>query len=120
MTIKGLSQRDSDAQEQTIRPIHKRSPKDTAAPKPHQRVRSSPSRPKTATVASTGPKSPSKSNFGSKFELLVRPEELYREQNVDDYSDLFVENDSVFSQGFNQAARRVHSPQLPIRRVNNN
>jgi hypothetical protein len=42
------------------------------------------------------PKSPIKAQVGQKFVLPARPANIYREQSVEDYSDLFVDNESVF------------------------
>ncbi len=37
-----------------------------------------------------------KAQFPTKFELPPRPDIIYREQSVEDYSDLLADNDSVF------------------------
>jgi hypothetical protein len=42
------------------------------------------------------PRSPVKAQVGQKFVLPARPAAMYREQSVEDYSDLFVDNESVF------------------------
>jgi hypothetical protein len=42
------------------------------------------------------PRSPIKAQVGQKFVLPARPAAMYREQSVEDYSDLFVDNESVF------------------------
>lgn len=42
------------------------------------------------------PRSPVKVQAESKFVLPSRPALIYTEQSVDDYSDLFVDNDNVF------------------------
>ena len=42
------------------------------------------------------PRSPIKAQVGQKFVLPARPANIYREQSVEDYSDLFVDNESVF------------------------
>lgn len=39
-----------------------------------------------------------KSNMSNKFELPSRPDVVYRERSVEDYSDLFDDNDGVFNQ----------------------
>ncbi|KAM0397858.1 hypothetical protein ACHAQC_003522 [Fusarium culmorum] len=104
MTIKGLGQwqDSSDLQEQTIRPTPR---KPTKAPEPvkvHSRNKSSTSK----AVGGGRPKSPTKSHLNNKFELPLRPDLAYREQSVDDFSDLFVDNDNVFTHNVNQAVRR--------------
>lgn len=105
MTIKGLGQwqDSSDLQEQTIRPTPR---KPTKAPEPvkvHSRNKSSTSK----AVGGGRTKSPTKSHLNNKFELPLRPDLAYREQSVDDFSDLFVDNDNVFTHNVNQAVRRV-------------
>ncbi|KAF0643679.1 hypothetical protein FPSE5266_01188 [Fusarium pseudograminearum] len=104
MTIKGLGQwqDSSDLQEQTIRPTPR---KPTKAPEPvkvHSRNKSSTSK----AVGGGRTKSPTKSHLNNKFELPLRPDLAYREQSVDDFSDLFVDNDNVFTHNVNQAVRR--------------
>jgi hypothetical protein len=42
------------------------------------------------------PKSPVKAQVGQKFVLPGRPAAMYREQSVEDYSDLFADNESIF------------------------
>jgi hypothetical protein len=42
------------------------------------------------------PKSPVKVQVGQKIVLPARPSTMYREQSVEDYSDLCVDNDSAF------------------------
>ncbi|KAI9163002.1 Cytokinesis protein sepH [Paramyrothecium foliicola] len=116
LTIKGPRQyHDMDLQEHTIRPIAK--PEKHAEPaKSHHRNKSGSSKAVlSATSAQT--KSPSKPTFGNKFELPPRPDLVYREQSVEDYSDLFLENDNDFDQRVSQAAvqkgiRQVDAPQL--------
>ncbi|KAM4057473.1 kinase [Hirsutella rhossiliensis] len=128
LTIKGPSarSRDFDSQEQTIRPIPKKTAaKATDAPRPPQSAESSfgslaPAASSAAGSVGPGswaaPRSPSKSHLGSKFELPPRLDVVYREQGVEDYSDLFADNDSVFDHRVNQAvkkgARATDAPQL--------
>ncbi|RSL82399.1 hypothetical protein CEP52_016980 [Fusarium oligoseptatum] len=101
MTIKGPNHwQDNDPQEQTIRPLPKKTTK-TPEPKSHSRNKSSSSR----AVGSGRTRSPTKSHF-NKFELPSRPDVVYREHSVEDFSDLFVDNDSVFAHKVNQAVRR--------------
>lgn len=95
-----------DLQEQTIRPIPKKVEKQVEPTKSHQRNKSSTNKAVLAGSSAQN-KSPSKSHFGSKFELPPRPDLLYREQSVEDYSDLFDENDNIFDQRLNQAVLKV-------------
>lgn len=108
MTIKGPSHfQDLDSQEQTIRPTPRRREHAVAAsPNAHHRGKSSLSRPAGALSSSHQHKSPPKSHF-NKFEIPSRPDVFYREQGVEDYSDLFVDNDSVFELSPNQAVKKV-------------
>lgn len=52
--------------------------------------RSEPPRPKSPVKAQVG------GHVGPKFVLPARPAVMYREQSVEDYSDLFVDNESIF------------------------
>jgi serine/threonine protein kinase len=108
MTIKGLGQwqDSSDLQEQTIRPTPRKSTKPSEPVKAHSRNKSSTSK----AVGGGRTKSPTKSHLNNKFELPLRPDLAYREQSVDDFSDLFVDNDNVFTHNVNQAVRRVGQP----------
>ncbi|KFA77236.1 hypothetical protein S40288_01292, partial [Stachybotrys chartarum IBT 40288] len=115
MTIKGPHHfHEMDSQEKTIRPLPKKTEKAVEPAKSHSRSKSSS---KVAAVGgpSKGPKSPQKAPF-NKFELPARPDVVYREQSVEDYSDLFVDTDSVFNRSLNQAVqkgvRQIDSPQL--------
>lgn len=112
MTIKGPSHfQDLDSQEQTIRPTPRRTEHSAVASpsKSHHRGKSSVSRPAGALGSSHQHKSPAKPHF-SKFEIPSRPDLFYREQSVEDYSDLFVDNDSVFELSPNQAVNKVCFP----------
>jgi hypothetical protein len=113
MTIKGPSHfHDIDSQEQTIRPTPRRPEKPSvASPRAHHvRGKSSTSRAVGSQITSSHQhKSPPKSHF-NKFELPSRPDLYYREQSVEDYSDLFVDNDNVFAQKPNQVDKKVSSP----------
>ena len=97
LTIKGpRNLAEADGQEQTIRPVSRRSEKtaDARAQHGHRRQRSKAS----AGPAQPQPKSPVKVQWGGgRFELPPRRDLLYKEQPVEDYSDLVAENDSVFS-----------------------
>jgi hypothetical protein len=104
MTIKGFSDSyDYDSQEKTIRPIRKPD-RNTDAVKSHHRAKSSTSK-LPSNFASPKARSPPK----SKFELPARPDLAYREQSVEDYSDLFVESDKVFDHRVSQAVKKVRS-----------
>ncbi|OIW23703.1 hypothetical protein CONLIGDRAFT_140671 [Coniochaeta ligniaria NRRL 30616] len=95
MTIKPPSQfAEFDPQEQTIRPFPKKTEKaaDTKPQQGHRRQGSRASGPR-----SSHPKSPTKPHLGAKFELPPRPDLMFREQSVEDYSDLLADDDSVFN-----------------------
>lgn len=97
LTIKGPRHFDADPQEQTIRPLPKKSEK---VPEQKTQQGGSHKRPKSSKASVTGSsqtKSPAKPHFGAKFELPPRLDLMYREQSVEDYSDLLADNDSVFS-----------------------
>ncbi|KAM0555158.1 hypothetical protein ACHAPJ_006510 [Fusarium lateritium] len=103
MTIKGPNHwSDIDPQEQTIRPLPKKPAKTTEPVKMHSRNKSSTSK---AAVGAGRTRSPTKTHL-NKFELPSRPDLVYREHSVEDFSDLFVDNDSVFTHNVNQAVRR--------------
>ncbi len=103
LTIKGPRHvPDPDSQERTIRPISKKSEKAAAQAKSPKASRRRGSK---ATAQVSQPKSPAKSQFGNKFELPPRPEMAYREQSVEDYSDLLMDNDSVFGNQLNLVVR---------------
>lgn len=104
MTIKGLGHwHDNDPQEQTIRPLPKKATKASEPVKTHSRNKSSSS--KAAGAGRT--RSPTKAPLNNKFELPSRPDLAFREHSVEDFSDLFVDNDNVFNHNINQAVRRV-------------
>jgi hypothetical protein len=46
-------------------------------------------------------KSPARAQTDPKFVLPSKPANMYREQSAEDYSDLFVDNDSVFNRRLN-------------------
>jgi hypothetical protein len=56
---------------------------------------------KVSTNAPPRPISPVKAQAEARFVLPSRPAALFREQSVEDYSDLFVDNDSVFDRRLN-------------------
>lgn len=113
MTIKGPHHwHDNDPQEQTIRPLPKKPEKPMEPSRSHHRNRSSVSR--AAGLSGSGrTKSPTKSHFGNRFELPPRPDVVFREQSIEDFSDLFVDNDSVFNHGVNQAVKKVYYTSSP-------
>jgi len=51
---------------------------------------------KTSNPLPVRPKSPVKVQAEAKFRLPTRPTAMYREQSVEDYSDLLVDNDNIF------------------------
>ncbi|KAF0323990.1 cell division control protein [Colletotrichum asianum] len=113
LTIKGPRFNDIDYQEQTIRPTPRKKSDKYADP---MKLQSPPkSSPRKHSRNSSRPKSPSKQQLGpSKFEIPAPPDLAYREQNVDDYSDLFFDNDTVFNDNkLNPFVKKqVDSPQL--------
>lgn len=60
-----------------------------------------PSSRKTSRSEPPRPKSPIKANAERKFALPENPAAMYREQSVEDFSDLFVDSDSVFDRRLN-------------------
>ncbi|KAG7136653.1 Cytokinesis protein sepH like [Verticillium longisporum] len=112
MTIKGPHQfMDADSQEKTIRPLpRKRSdklPDPTKQPSPRK------SSPRKHGRKPSQAKSSGKPQLGnSRFELPSRPDLMYREQSVEDYSDLFFDNDNVFNQRVDPFAKKGDAPQL--------
>ncbi|KAK4223880.1 hypothetical protein QBC38DRAFT_486746 [Podospora fimiseda] len=100
-----------EAQEQTIRPLAKKSSDRNLERKQtsesggaHRRQKSSKTTQAgqpSSSSSSTQQRSPVKQSSlvgSSKFELPPRPDVIYREQSTDDYSDLFADNDQVFDQ----------------------
>ncbi|KAJ4022543.1 Protein kinase of the Mitotic Exit Network [Fusarium irregulare] len=111
MTIKGLGQwqDSSDLQEQTIRPTPRKATRVPDPVKAHTRNKSSSSK----AVGGGRTRSPTKSNLNNKFELPSRPDLAFREHSVEDFSDLFVDSDNVFTHNPNQAnSRQSDAPQL--------
>jgi hypothetical protein len=104
VTIKGPRKNvEVDAHElETIRPYRVKPTvitqdiKPAVAPKGSRKPsRSEPPRPTDPVKAQV------KAQAEQKFVLPARPAALYREQSVEDYSDLFVDNDSVFDRRLN-------------------
>ncbi|KAI1081493.1 cell division control protein [Whalleya microplaca] len=112
MTMKKpQSVNDEDPLEKTIRPSSRPQPKSEKAPesKPPQPAKSSPR--KRAASGHQGQKPQAKNEFGNKFELPLRPDLAYREHPVEDYSDLFDDNDNVFNQRLS-LSKKPDTPQL--------
>ncbi|KAI0537174.1 hypothetical protein GGR58DRAFT_360533 [Xylaria digitata] len=111
MTMKKIQPiQDEDPLEKTIRPNWK------LAAKP-ERNDDSP-RPRTSGVSPRKRSASShhrhhsraKSNVSNKFELPSHPDMMYREQSVEDYSDLFDDNDVVLNQKL--SLKKPDAPQL--------
>jgi hypothetical protein len=100
-----------DLQEETIRPLPKKTEKTRESRlrgqehHGHRRQRSG-----KGGSNSSQPKSPVKP-LGTKFELPPRPDIIYREQSTEDYSDLFADNDHVFDRRLS-LANKVSPPRL--------
>ncbi|KAH8911917.1 hypothetical protein BR93DRAFT_942186 [Coniochaeta sp. PMI_546] len=111
MTIKPPSQfAEFDAQEQTIRPFPKKAERaaDARPQQGHKRQGSRASGPRPSH-----PKAPAKPHLGAKFELPPRPDLMFREQSVEDYSDLLADDDSVFNGTSNRLSLAIkEAPQL--------
>lgn len=115
VTIKNLRSHmtESDTQ-QTIRPTpkkpdpversEKRAEAEAKAQKPGKR--------RSSKALSSQAKSPTKLSLGSKFELPPRPDLIYREQSVEDYSDLFDGDDQVFDNRLNLVPKVDRRPRL--------
>ncbi|KAK0635153.1 hypothetical protein B0T17DRAFT_482890 [Bombardia bombarda] len=108
LTIKGPGRwSEMDPQEQTIRPLPKKTEKATESRSQHGHKRQK-SRPSTANAPQ--PKSPTKLQFGGKFELPPRPDLIFREKSHEDYSDLFADSDNIFHNRSNSIIK--DAPQL--------
>jgi hypothetical protein len=120
MTIRGGdSYMDTESQEKTIRPIprvvHDKPPEPIRG---HRRSKTSFGKSVGMVPRASRPRSPTKPSLGNnKFELPARPDLAYREQSVEDYSDLFVDNDNVFDTRVNQAVKRVSPLKMPCKRI---
>jgi hypothetical protein len=112
MTIKQSTEAaDVDPQERTIRPTPKKSKsRELREPKPEKGHKRKLSKVASAPAAAIQQKSPTKGQFPAKFELPPRPDQLYREQSVEDYSDLVADDDHVFNNRLGLAIK--DSPQL--------
>ncbi|KAI0836705.1 cell division control protein [Hypoxylon sp. FL0890] len=110
MTVKkSHSIQEEDPQQKTIRPNWNppANPEKTEAKA--QPPKSSPR--KRPANGHQREKSQPKNHLGSKFQLPSRPDVVYREQSVEDYSDLVDDNDNVFGQPLGQA-KKLDAPQL--------
>lgn len=117
MTIKGPQHfQDFDSLDRTIRPLpRKKSDKFADPTKPPSPSKSSSPRKASHARKPSHAKSPSKSHLGgggggNRFELPARPDLAYREQSVEDYSDLFFDSDHVFDQRVDPFAKKVCIP----------
>lgn len=113
LTIKGPAQQRDETQEQTLRPVPRKAAT-SADVRSHQRTRSNAAKGITAAMAQSGLLSASKDR-SNKIELPVRPDVVYREQGVEDYSDLFIDNDGAFNranQAVGRGSRATDAPQL--------
>jgi hypothetical protein len=96
MTIKGpFKQNEHDIRElETIRPIrNKPEVKPATSAKPHSR--------KYSGTNSQRPRTSGKDKAGTKFTIPPRPANVYREQSVEDYSDILMENENLFDRRLN-------------------
>jgi hypothetical protein len=96
MTIKGpVKAADFEHQElDTIRPIQQNPVvKPATSAKSNTRKQSVTAPQRRRTISKEKPE--------SKFALPSRPTSLYRDPSVEDYSDLFIENESVFDRRLN-------------------
>lgn len=92
---------DEESQEKTIRPNWKPLKVEKAAESKSPHPAKPPSPRKRSTGKHQRQVSQVKNPLNNKFELPSRPDVVYREQSVEDYSDLFDDNDNVFNQQLN-------------------
>ncbi|KAI0595475.1 cell division control protein [Biscogniauxia sp. FL1348] len=116
MTIKKVNVvQDEDPQEKTIRPGWKITGKSEKAgdSKQLQPPKPSSSRKTSSSSHRRSKSSQGKNGTSSKFELPPRPDQVYKEQPVEDYSDLF-DDDDVFNQRLGQMKKplQTDTPQL--------
>ncbi|KAI2625664.1 cell division control protein [Hypoxylon sp. NC1633] len=112
MTIQKLQPiQDEDPQEKTIRPNWKIStiPENTLQAKP-QPSKSSP-RKKSGSSHQRQKSQAKNTQLNQRFELPSRPDLAYKEQSVEDYSDLFDDNDSALTQRL-ILSKKPDTPQL--------
>ncbi|KAI1193912.1 hypothetical protein F5X97DRAFT_312511 [Nemania serpens] len=101
---------DEDPLEKTIRPnwnFPAKSERNDDLPRPST-SRASPR--KQSASRHNRHHSRAKSNISNKFELPSRPDVVYREHSVEDYSDLFDDNDGFFNQRL--GLKKPDAPQL--------
>lgn len=117
---------ESDPQEQTIRPMPRRSSRSTESSSNksghsggggggggHKKTRSK--QVSSSSVPLLQKSSSKPSLAGGKFELPQRPETIYREQSTEDFSDLFPESDSLFTGKMSRAQKvSLHTTQDQI------
>ncbi|KAJ3560676.1 hypothetical protein NPX13_g9221 [Xylaria arbuscula] len=115
MTMKKVQPvQDEDPMEKTIRPNWKpaaKPEKNDDAPRPRT-SRGSPR--KRSASGHHKHHSRAKSSVSNKFELPPHPGMAFREQSVEDYSDLFADNDGVFNQrlSLKKSGLQPDAPQL--------
>lgn len=106
---------DQDSQEQTIRPMPRRSSKSTeSSGKMQHGHKKSRSKQSSSNLPPILPKVPSKPSLGGRFELPQRPETIYREQSTEDFSDLFPESDSLFTRKMSRASKVSRPMTSPV------
>ncbi|KFY31039.1 hypothetical protein V493_01451 [Pseudogymnoascus sp. VKM F-4281 (FW-2241)] len=110
ITIKGPRRfAEPDYQElETIRPypIKPKPNHDLKPPAPASLVR------KRSMTLPQRPKTANRNQPASKFALPARPAALFREQTIEDYSDLYFENESVFDRRMSATKDDLLSPKL--------
>ncbi|KAI1308494.1 hypothetical protein F5Y03DRAFT_90433 [Xylaria venustula] len=112
MTMKKIQPiQDEDPLEKTIRPNWKITAKSDRTDD-SSRPRTSRTSPRKRSVSSHHHRhhSRAKSSVSNKFELPSHPDMAFREQSVEDYSDLFTDNDSVLHQRL--GLKKPDAPQL--------
>ncbi|KAI0445304.1 hypothetical protein F4803DRAFT_560213 [Xylaria telfairii] len=111
MTMKKLQPiQDEDPLEKTIRPNWNLAAKPEKSDDPPRPRTSRGSPRKQSASAHHKHHSRSKSNVSNKFELLSRPDVVYREQSIEEYSDFFDDNDGASNQRLN--LKKPDAPQL--------
>lgn len=114
MTMKNFGGfHEEDPQEKTIRPNWRFpfGPEKTPEPKRQLRVPEPTRSPRKRSTSGHYRRKSQQKSLGNKFELPSRPDLLYREHTVEDYSDLFDNNDQsdlIFNQKPGQS-RKVRS-----------
>ncbi|KAK8124721.1 uncharacterized protein PG998_000480 [Apiospora kogelbergensis] len=117
MTMKNFGGfHEEDPQEKTIRPNWRFpfGPEKSPEPKGQLRVPEPTRSPRKRSTSGHYRRKSQQKSLENKFELPSRPDILYREQTVEDYSDLFDNNDQsdlIFNQRLGQS-RKPDTPQL--------